>query len=259
MDDILKDGYSTPPDAPGIIARLLPSWVFGVKAAAIIYSGGQRAKRGVEHYGDEGWCQSSLGVLRAIESVGVRVTFDGVENLKKLRGPCVIIGNHMSTLETFVLPCLLRPKMPVAFVVKESLIDYPVFGPIMRSRDPIVVGRSNPREDLRAVLDGGTQRLQAGMSIIIFPQTTRQVRFDPGEFNSIGIKLAKKANVQVLPLALRTDAWTNGNVVKEFGRIVPERPVHFSFGEPFDIKDRGNEEHQAIIDFIEGKLKAWGL
>jgi len=85
----------------------------------------------------------------------------------------------MSILETFVLPCLIQPHRDVTFVVKESLITYPLFGQVMRSRQPVVVGRDNPREDLKTVLEEGQKRLEANISIIIFPQTTRSVEFDP--------------------------------------------------------------------------------
>jgi 1-acyl-sn-glycerol-3-phosphate acyltransferase len=163
----------------------------------------------------------------------------------------------MSTLETFVLPAIISQFKDVTFVVKQSLIDYPIFKHVMRSRDPITVGRSNPRDDLKAVLEGGAERLKAGRSIIIFPQTTRTPVFDPGSFNTIGVKLAKKAGVPVIPVALKTDAWSNGRILKDFGRILPSRSVHFAFGKPIRIMGRGNEEHAAIIEFIGSKLKEW--
>jgi 1-acyl-sn-glycerol-3-phosphate acyltransferase len=127
----------------------------------------------------------------------------------------------------------------------------------MRSRNPIVVGRTNPRDDLRTVLEGGATILSEGRSLVIFPQTTRTPVFDPKEFNTIGIKLAKRANVPVVPIALKTDAWGNGKRLKDFGKIDPSKKVYFSFGNPMVVKERGVEEHNAIIDFIEQHLKEW--
>jgi 1-acyl-sn-glycerol-3-phosphate acyltransferase len=196
-------------------------------------------------------------VLRALESVGIEIEITGIDYFKNLEGSCVFIGNHMSTLETFVLPVIIQPFKDVTFVVKKSLVEYPVFKHIMRSRDPITVGRTNPRDDLKAVFDGGVERLQAGISIIIFPQTTRTTVFDPKAFNTIGIKLAHKANAPVVPIALKTDAWGTSKYLKDFGKIDPSQKVHFAFGEPFWIKDRGAEEHNKVIEFISGKLKEW--
>ena len=129
----------------------------------------------------------------------------------------------------------------------------------MRSRDPIAVTRDNPREDFKAVIEGGTERLARGISIIVFPQTTRTRQFDASQFNSIGVKLALRAKAPVVPLALLTDAWGNGRWIKDFGKIDPARTVHFAFGEPMEIQGRGAEDHQKIIGFIEERLSQWGL
>jgi 1-acyl-sn-glycerol-3-phosphate acyltransferase len=213
------------------------------------------AQRGL--YKTPEWSSSSLATMRALERVGVNIEITGTDAFRALDGPCVFIGNHMSTLETFVLPTIISQFKEATFVVKQSLLDYPIFKHLMRSRDPVTVGRSNPRDDLKAVLEGGTARLKAGRSIIIFPQTTRTPVFDPESFNTIGIKLAKKADVPVVPIALKTDAWGNGKYLKDYGRIVPSKPVHIAFGKPLLIQNRGNEEHQAIVTFITEKLKEW--
>ncbi len=104
-------------------------------------------------------------------------------------------------------------------MVKESLVRHPLFGDVMRSRDPIVVGRTDPRKDLEAVMNGGMELLSKGISIVIFPQSTRSVEFRPEEFNSLGVKLAKKAGVKVVPVALKTDFWGNGKVIRELGPL----------------------------------------
>jgi 1-acyl-sn-glycerol-3-phosphate acyltransferase len=180
-----------------------------------------------------------------------------MEHLRRLEGPTVFIGNHMSTLETMILPCIIQPVREVTFVVKKSLITMPVFGPVMRSRDPIVVGRVNPREDLRTVLEDGTRKLRAGRSVIVFPQSTRSLVFNPDEFNTLGIKLASRAGVPVVPFALKTDAWGIGRIMKEFGRIDRSKKVRFAFGAPMRIAGRGTEEHEAVVQFIREKLEEW--
>ena len=75
--------------------------------------------------------------------------------------------------------------------------------------------------------------------------------------SSIGIKLAKKAGVPVIPLALQTDALQNGRFIKDLGRIDPERPVRFAFGAPLSVTGKGTTEHQAVLDFIVDQLALW--
>jgi len=247
--------YRTFPARISLLAKIFPSLIFYYQEFVIVLRGSAKAKRG--HYGTADWSKSSLAALRALESVGVNIEITGIDFFASVPGPCVFIANHMSTLETFVLPAIIAPVKDVTFVVKQGLVDYPIFKHIMRSRDPITVRRENPRDDLKAVLEGGTDRLRAGRSIIIFPQTTRTPVFDPMQFNTIGIKLAKKAGVPVIPVALKTDAWGNGKYLKDYGRIVPSKRVHFAFGKPLTIRDRGNEEHSDIIRFISEKLNEW--
>lgn len=251
-----RDGsYRTEAQRVSLLARVLPSFSFYCKDIVIVFRSSSRAKR--SRYDTADWSNSSLEVFRSLESVGVEFEITGIDNFRKLGEPCIFISNHMSTLETFILPSIIAPFMDVTFVVKQGLVEYPVFRYVMRSRDPVTVGRTNPRDDLKAVLEGGTERLKAGRSIIIFPQTTRADHFDASTFNSIGVKLARKADVPVVPIALKTDAWGNGRYLKDFGRIDPSRKVHFCFGDPLRVKDRGIEEHNEIIAFITNKLKEW--
>jgi 1-acyl-sn-glycerol-3-phosphate acyltransferase len=255
MTRLEGDTYRTEPRLIFFFAGAFPSFVFYSDLLSLVVRGSRKAKRG--RYNTADWSNSSFEAFRALERVGVQLEITGMNNFKSLDSPCVFIGNHMSTLETFVLPSIIAPFKEATFVVKESLIDYPIFKHIMRSRRPVTVGRSNPRDDLKAVFENGAEKLRTGSSIIIFPQTTRTPVFDPEQFNTIGIKLAKKADVPVVPIALKTDAWGNGKYLKDFGKIDPSKKVHFAFGKPLRIKDRGTEEHGEIIEFIKGKLKEW--
>lgn len=247
--------YQTPADSASFFGKHFPSSSFYLSFLTNIYVASRKAKRG--NYKDADWCKSSYEVLRALERAGVTVSVSGIEHLQGLDSPCVIIGNHVSMMETTVLPVIISPIRRVTFVIKESLLAYPVFKHVMRSRNPVAVSRNNPRQDLKTVLEQGTERLKQGISIVVFPQTTRGTNFEPEQFSTIGIKLASKAAVPVLPLALKTDAWTNGKWIKDLGRILPERRAYFAFDAPFMVQGKGREEQQRVIDFISGKLIEW--
>jgi 1-acyl-sn-glycerol-3-phosphate acyltransferase len=228
---------------------------FTIKYANIVLKSRREARKGI--YGDKEWADSSIYIFRFIEKTGGEFHITGMENIARDNEPVVFIGNHMSTLETMVLPGLISPLRKVTFVVKESLVKHPLFGDVMRSRDPIVVGRTDPRKDFETVMAGGLELLRKGVSIIIFPQSTRSLEFKPEEFNSLGVKLAKKAGVKVVPLALKTDFWGNGKFIKELGPIDRYKPIYFKFGEPFPVSGTGKEENQKIIDYIQASLREW--
>jgi 1-acyl-sn-glycerol-3-phosphate acyltransferase len=253
--DYTDNVYRTAPRRLSWLTRTFPTPSFYSKFFRIVYRASVKARKG--KYGYTEWSYSSHEVLWALESVGVKVEFTGIENIRRLESPCVFIGNHMSMFETTVLPAVIQPIRDVTFVVKQSLLDYPVFRHVMRSRDPIAVTRDNPREDFKAVMEGGVERLRKGISIIVFPQTTRSSTFDPEQFNSIGVKLAARAKVPVVPIALLTDTWGNGRWLKDLGPVDPKKTVYFDFGKPIEIQGRGAEEHQRIVEFIGAKLDKW--
>jgi len=185
------------------------------------------------------------------------MSFENLSAFTELDTPCVFIGNHMSTLETFALPAIIQPHTPVTFVVKSSLLTYPFFGDLMASRKPIALERTNPREDLKKVLNEGTEKINEGKSIIVFPQSTRSATFDEKKFNTIGVKLAKKAGVPIVPIALKTDCWGHGKLSKEFGPIDTSKTVHFAFGAPIIPEGNGKEAHAQVCDFIKTNLDKW--
>jgi len=250
------DHYDSPLRPVGPLARLTPSLAFYLKVIGIVLRCSRLARLG--RYDAIAWARSSDEVAGFLESVGCRLLVEGLGHLDGLDRPAIFIGNHMSTLETFVLPSMIVPHCgQLTFVVKRSLVEYPVFKHVMRSRNPVVVDRVNPRDDLKAVMEQGAERLAAGYSLIIFPQHTRAVNFEPTQFNSIGIKLAARTGAPVIPVALQTSAWSHGKLLKDYGPILPDRPVRFAFGAPFTVNGKGSEEHQRVIGFIQQHLQHW--
>jgi len=229
---------------------------FTLKYATIVFKTRKEAVSGI--YDSKAWADSSFYIFRFIENTGGRFHISGMENIVRHSGPVVFIGNHMSTLETMVLPSVIAPHREVTFVVKDSLVRHPLFGHVMRSRDPVVVGRTDPRKDFEEVMTKGARKLAEGISIVIFPQSTRSVEFNPEEFNSMGVKLAKKAGVPVIPIALKTDFWGQGRLIKELGPLDSRKPIFIKFGEPFPVTGNGKTENQHIIDFIQSSLALWG-
>lgn len=237
------------------LERIWPTLFFYIRFLTVVFNASASARKG--RYDDAMWYGSSLDILRALERVGIDFEISGLEHLMGLDSPCVIVANHMSVLETTILPMIIVPIKTMTFIVKSSLMNYPVFKHVLRSRRPIVVDRTNPRQDLKTVMQEGVERLKRGISVVVFPQTTRTRIFDPRKFNSIGVKLAGRAKVPVVPLALLTDAWGNGKLIKEFGKIDASRTVRFAFGKPLWVQGRGNDVHLEVIDFIGQKLSHW--
>ncbi|MEI6054699.1 MAG: lysophospholipid acyltransferase family protein [Lentisphaerota bacterium] len=258
--DFRGDCYDTPPDRKKILGDylLLNSRFFFFYRMIRLIASSNYVIRKKGRYSIEDWCESSYYALRSVEGCGGKIHVSGLSNIDKVQNPVVFVGNHMSTLETFLLPGLICPRKPSSFVVKKELVESFYFGPIMRGTLPIVVGRHNPMDDLRVILEEGVEKLKSGRSIIVFPQHTRSVQFKPKEFNSVGVKLAKKADVMVIPIAVKTDFWGNGKKIKDFGRVSRDKDVYIEFGEPMSVDGNGKETHNKIVEFIKSRLTKWG-
>ena len=249
-----SDTYSTPPDAKDNNLFGASFTLYKNITKVVLYSNRWVRKNMYHEYN---WIYSSLDILHGTEKAGIKYEIEGMNHITKVEGPVIFISNHMSTLETLTLPAIIHPVKKIVFITKKELTEYPLFGPISGAREPILVGRKNPREDLKHVFEDGARKLKEGKSIVVFPQRTRSAEFNPKHFNSLGVKLAKQNNVPIIPIALLTDCWANGKYIKEFGPINPDKIARFKFGSP--ISSNESNAHEKIINYIKENLTNWGV
>ena len=232
------------------------AFIYYVKLIATLTHASFRARRGLLDY--EKWARYSHRILEIVESVGGKVQISGLEAVAHHGGPIVFIANHMSLLETLMLASMVLPFSRITFVIKEELRHYPVVGHIMKGLNLIAVSRQNPREDFKVVMRAGCDFIAGGGSIFIFPQATRSVEFDIHTFNTMGVKVAAKAGVPVVPVAIKTDFQGNGKFIKDMGPIDPQKTLYFKFGRPLAVEGNGRRTHERVVEFIAENLKAWG-
>ena len=207
------------------------------------------------------WAHYCFASLQKAERYGTDVIMDGWENRKNYDGPVVYLANHMSTLETVMLPFVLLTYGPIGTVVKQSLSHLPFLTRAAAHMGLIPIGRTSPREDLMTIFNVGCERIAKGISIHIYAQGTRQPVFARKGWSSIGTKLAEKAGVPVVPIAVKTDieptrpgakGW-----FKDFGTVDPEKTIRFSCGPVLTGKSK--ETQQASFDWIKSRLDEWGM
>jgi len=210
-------------------------------------------------FGYEQWADICSASYTFAEKLGATVTFEGFEKRMAYSGPVVYVSNHMSTLETMVFPTALNAFGRLAIIVKKSLGDLPVVGAAHRAVGAIEVTRKNAREDLKTVLEQGAQRLASGSSVLLFPQGTRQSVFEGKRFNSLGAKLAERAKVPLVPIAVRADFLRTGKWIKDFGLVDPSKPIRFACGPVLMPELGAKKAHEQCVAFIESKIREWGM
>jgi 1-acyl-sn-glycerol-3-phosphate acyltransferase len=254
-----KDSYDTPDGTKrSILHRLLLGnrFYFYFNNFYIFFKTGMCARRG--ELNAENQIFYSNQNFKLVEKCGGKIHLRGLDNLTKLDGqPVILLGNHMSLLETALFHSIIRGRMDFTFVIKKALFKVPYFGDIMLALQAIPVTRKDARNDLKMLLREGKYLVKNGKSIIMFPQGTRSEIFSPRRFSSIGMKLARAAKVDVVPFALKTDFLKNGKIFRDLGPVCPRKHVYFEFGKPIKIEGNGKEANQQVIDFISGRLEKW--
>jgi len=110
----------------------------------------------------------------------------------------VFVANHVSWFDVFALAAHLRW---FKFVAKAELFRIPLFGSAMRTAGMISVDRKNQK-----AAHGSIQRaaasIQAGASVILFPEGTRGRTYALRPFKKGAFVLAIEAQAPVVPVAI---------------------------------------------------------
>lgn len=251
-------GYESPDKTYSLLRRVF-TWnrpFFYGRFFMIVVQGARLAKKG--KFTRQAWWNLSRQCMRMVENQGGRFEVTGLDNLRKHDGPAVFVSNHMSMLETVIFPSLLLKRSDICITLKKQLTELPIFGTLLSGFRNIADTRDKPMDDYKMVIREGGAALKEGYSMLIFPQSTRSVEFKPEEFNTAGVKLAAKAGVPIIPVALKTDFWKQGTLVKDLGPLDRTQRIHFAFGEPIPVESRnGKDENNRAIAFIQERLSEW--
>lgn len=157
-------------------------------------------------------------------SCNLRFEVIGMENLPDR--PYVALSKHQSQWETYCLQFLLRP---VSVVLKKELLNVPFFGWGLRLTAPIGIDRGNPKQALRQTLELGKQRIEEGVSVLIFPEGTRIEPGKAGKYARGGANIALKAGAPIVPVAHNAGVyWPSDQFIKYPGviKVVIGKPIN---------------------------------
>ena len=210
------------------------------------------------------WAHFCFSSVRIAEKLGMNVFVEGFRQREAYKGPVMYLCNHMSSVETILLPPLLLTYGSLSYVAKASLAHLPFLEKAAEHTGMIPIGRKSPREDLVNMLRIGTERIQGGDSFLIFPQGTRSPVFSRRQYSSIGAKLAEKAGCPIVPIVVDTRCQptrTSGafrKIFKDFGTVDTSLDIRCACG-PVIPCGKSKEMHEAAFDWMAGKLESWGM
>ncbi|SFB16395.1 1-acyl-sn-glycerol-3-phosphate acyltransferase [Lentibacillus halodurans] len=134
---------------------------------------------------------------KIIQKTNSDVHVSGREKLPD--GPVLIVANHQGLFD--ILTLLGHLEKPIGFIAKKEIKKLPIVSNWMKQLNCVFIDRSDRRQSVEAI-NQGIANLKEGRSIVIFPEGTRGKGSKLNSFKSGGLKLATKANVPIVPVAI---------------------------------------------------------
>lgn len=180
-------------------------------------------------------------------NAGCRVTVIGKENIPE--EPVLFVSNHQSYFDILVTHNAIN--RPVGFVAKKEMEKIPLLPLYMRDIGCIFLNRTDPREGVKTIQTGAEQ-LKAGHCMLICPEGTRSKCDDMNEFKEGSLKMAEKAKVPVVPVAI---IGTNRLLECRPGIKIRKGDVTVVFGEPFTISELPPEYKRKSAAYAQLKVR----
>jgi 1-acyl-sn-glycerol-3-phosphate acyltransferase len=128
----------------------------------------------------------------------IRVRVEGLEKLDP-GASYVFVSNHQSLMD---IPAILsRLPYQFRFFAKKGLFRIPFLGTHLKRAGHLPVDRSNARNSLKSMSEGGRIVAERGVSLLIFPEGGRAPK-GLREFKEGAAYIAIKAGAAVVPMAI---------------------------------------------------------
>jgi 1-acyl-sn-glycerol-3-phosphate acyltransferase len=196
----------------------------------------------MQHWCARWWCRLVAWTIFA------RIHVSGTENVEPHRA-YVYMANHSSLIDTPALFAYL--PYPFRIMAKRGLFWVPFMGWHLWTAGHFPIDRGDARKtarSVRRVVDG----VRSGVSIAVFPEGTRTPDGRLQEFKSGAFKIAMRAGVPIVPVAIR------GTFALLPKTTLAPRPgrVDVIIGKPIDTKEYGEKQLQGLIDRTRAAIQA---
>ena len=174
--------------------------------------------------------------------LGVKVTFSGIENLKK-NERFFVASAHQSLLETFILQAPLQ--YPI-FILKKELLKIPLFGWYLKKIGSIDIVRDTTTKDNLNFFDKIKNNIKISKRpLLIFPQGTRVKFGERLPFKKGAGRIYEALNLPCVPVALNTGkVWPKNSFLKH------NHDIKISFLEPIEP----GKDKNVFINDLETKI-----
>lgn len=171
------------------------------------------------------------------------VSVSGLNNIDK-KCSYVVVANHQSFFDILVV--YGRLGIDIRWVMKMELRKVPFLGAASEKVGHIFVERSDSKTS-RASLEKAKQRMKPGTSVIFFPEGTRSVTGELGEFKKGAFHFAFDLGLPILPITI---IGTDKILPPTTANLFPGRATMIVHN-PVDISGYGRENMDKLISDVK--------
>jgi 1-acyl-sn-glycerol-3-phosphate acyltransferase len=189
-----------------------------------------------------------LGARAACRLAGIRIEIEGLEHIRDHRN-LVLMPNHVSNLDAAILFGHIR--LPFKAVAKRELFSFPFVHYCLRYAGFIDVDRRDPGQS-RTAMTRAAASLKAGNCFIIFPEGTRSLNGELGEFRKGAFVVAIEAGSRIAPVAV-----LGAEKLMPRGRfVIQPGTVRIRVLDPVDAASYSYQDRDRLVAEVRGRIAA---
>lgn len=203
------------------------------------------------------WCRHLLAAfnIRLISKGHIPPSFELTNTM--------FVGNHISWADIHAL----NSMVPVRFIAKSEIKDWPVFGYLARKANALFIDRSK-RHDAARIVGMTVQSLREGDNLCLFPEGTTTDGTEMKSFKSSLIQAAIEAEATIWPVVIRyprADGSVNTNMAYAGETTLPESMqavlnqkhplVVLTFLQPIDVKKLESKDRRQLTKYLEQVIR----
>ncbi|MFQ5787269.1 MAG: lysophospholipid acyltransferase family protein [Thermodesulfobacteriota bacterium] len=133
-----------------------------------------------------------------LASFGVKPSYKNIENLSKNEANYLIVSNHLSYLDIFIIFSFI----PSVFIANSELNEQFLLGTVTRYAGGVFIERRD-RTHLSKEIEKVTNLLKEGFNVVLFPEATTSSGESVLPFKNPFLTCAIKANVDIVPVCIK--------------------------------------------------------
>lgn len=179
---------------------------------------------------------------------GTKTTIIGMENVPEDE-PVLFIGNHRSYFDVVISYPLM--KRNTGYIAKKEMLKIPVIRTWMKHLYCLFLDRDNIKEGLKTILQAIDYVKNEQVSIVIFPEGTRNKGEGLLDFKEGSFKIAEKTGCKIVPMV----CCNNEEIFENHFPWIKKTKTIIEFGKPIDLAQLSKEDRKAIGSYIRNIIQ----